>query len=262
MAVIIDSALTNPDHPRICYNNLSAAATVTASTEASGFAKENVQNALTWNFWQPTTQTSFLEFDFGSPTAIDYIGIAGHNCGTQGNTINIQYWDGLSPGSWVTIDTTTPTDDSVILFLFASSNHQIFKVEFTGGSVPNVASIFMGNQLTMQRTIYGGHSPVTMSKKTVIRPNKSEGGQWLGRSTIRQSAIVNAEFKNLTASWFRANFEPFMNDAIDDPFFFAWRPTTYPTELAYCWTGGDLTASNMGQADLMQVSLSASARLE
>ncbi|MDA0780679.1 MAG: discoidin domain-containing protein [Rickettsiales bacterium] len=258
MSVVIDGSLVNPDYPRVCYNNLSAAAAITASSEATDFDKENVQDGLTSTFWKPTSQDSYLEFDMGSATTIDYIGIAGHNCGTQGNTINIQYWDGAS---WQTIDTITPTDDSVILFLFESQNRQIFKIEFTGGSVPSVASIFMGVQLVMERQLYGGHTPIIFAKQHVIRPNISETGQYLGRSVVREGAFLRADFPNLTAAWVRTNILPFIEDAVDNPFFFAWRPTSYPDEVCYCWTDGDLSASNMGQRDLMQFSINANAKL-
>lgn len=261
MAVIIDSVLANPNNPVIAYADIASTATLTESSEAAGFAAENVQNSLTYNFWKPTSQNSYIEFDFGSSKTIDYIGIAGHNCGTQGNTINIYYWDGASPGSWVLIDTTAPTDDGIILFLFASSSHQIFKAEFVGGGVPSVAVIHMGARLTVERRIYGGHTPVTLAKQTVIRPQKSEGGQWLGRSIVRQGASTSVALNNLTASWFRTNFKPFMDSAITNSFFFAWRPTAYSTEVAYCWTNGDIKPSNMGQANLMQVSFKVDARL-
>lgn len=258
MSIIIDGSLTNPDYPRVCYNNLSAAATITASSEATDFDKENVQDGLTSTFWKPTSQDSYLEFDMGSATEIDYIGIAGHNCGTQGNTVLIDYWDGAD---WQNIDSVSPSDDTVILFLFETANYTKFRVQFTGGSVPSVACIFMGVQLVMQRQIYGGHTPIIFAKQNVIRPNISEKGHYLGRSVVRGGAFLSADFSNLTAAWVRNNILPFIEDAVDNPFFFAWRPTSYPDEVCYCWTDGDLSASNIGQRDLMQFSIRANARL-
>ena len=167
-----------------------------------------------------------------------------------------------STGSWTTIDSTTPTDNSPIVFLFDSVSSSQYRMQFTGGSVPGVGVIYMGTALVGQRAIYGGFTPITMSKKTVLRPQKSEGGNWLGRSKIRQGVQFNIAMKNLTASWVHTSFKPFINDVIDYPFFFAWRPTSYPSEVAYCWTAKDIQPRNTGQADLMEVSFTVDGKIE
>lgn len=260
MSIIIESALTNPDYARICYSNIARSATITASSETSGFEAENVQNALTWNFWRPTSVAATIVFDLGTAQDVDYCGIAAHNCGTKGNTITIAYSSNNS--TWTNVDDTTPTDDSVILFLFTQRNYRYWRITISGGTAPDIGVIYLGTQLTMQRSTYGGHTPITLSKKTSVRPQKSEGGQWLGRSKIRQGAQTNLAFKNLTASWVRTYFEPFIDSAIDYPFFFAWRPTSYTDEVAYCWTAGDISVGNSGQADLMDTSFAVDGMLE
>jgi hypothetical protein len=260
MSLVLEAALSGGNDPIICYNNISSDATLTASTEDTDFDVENVQNNLTWNFWRPTAQPSDIEFDLGSSQAVSYCGIAAHNCGTQGNTITLAYSDNGS--SWTDVDNTTPSDDSVIVFLITERSHRYWRLTFSSGSVPTVGVVYFGTQLVVERRIYSGHSPLTLSKKTVIRPQKSEGGQWLGRSKIRQGAQTTISISNLGASWFRTNFEPFINDAIDYPFFFAWRPTTYTDEVGYCWTTGDIVPVNNGQAGLMNVSFTVDAILE
>lgn len=261
MTVVIDGTLTNPNYPRFGYSNLSRTATVTASSEATDFDATNVQNGLTWNFWKPTTQNSYLDFAFGSSTTINYVGIAAHNMGTQGNTVLIQRANGTSPETYTTIDSHTPTDDSVIMFLFDDVSNTDFRISITGGSVPSIGVVYMGDVMVSERPFYGGHTPITLSKKTVVRPQKSEGGQWLGRTKIREGAQTSITINNLSAAWVRSTFSDFIDSAIDYPFFFAWRPTSYPAEVAYCWTAGDITASNTGQADKMQTSFNVDALL-
>ena len=143
-----------------------------------------------------------------------------------------------------------------------SRSYRYWRVEISSGSAPDIGVIYFGATMTMENPIYGGHAPVTLSKKTVIRPQKSEGGQWLGRSIIRQAAQTGIKFNNISASFMRSTFEAFMNDAISNPFFFAWRATSYPDEVAYCWTGADIVASNTGQGDKMSVSFNVDALLE
>lgn len=266
MTIEISGTLANPDNPRICYNNLAKDASVTVSTETTGFVGTNTQNALTYNFWKPTALPATIEYDIGTQTTVDFCGIAAHNLGTSGCTVTLQYDDGMSPASWVTIDSQAPSDNSIILFLFDSiaSNKFRLLVEAvdSNSTVPALGVVYLGQQLAMPLEMYGGHTPITLSKTTVVRPQTSEGGQWLGISKIRQGAATTIDFSNLTASWLRSNFKPFMDDAIDNPFFWAWRPTSFTSEVAYCKTNGDIAPSNTGQADLMQVSFSVNGRLE
>lgn len=261
MTVEISGTLTNPDFPYICYNNLVKDATVTVSSEATGFEGTNTQDPQTYNYWQPSSVTATIDYTIAS-TSMNYCGIASHNMGTKGNTVTIQYSNQDSPETFTTIDSQVPADDSVILFLFDSVASTKFRVQISGGTVPNIGNIFFGQRLESERSIYGGHSPVTLNKRTVIRPQTSEGGQFLGRSIIRNGAQTNIDIQNMTAAWVRLSLKPFIDDAISNPFFFAWRPTTYPAEVAYCWSQADIVPNNNGKAGLMDVSFSVDARLE
>jgi hypothetical protein len=111
----------------------------------------------------------------------------------------------------------------------------------------------------MQRGLYGGHSPINLSRVTVSRSNRSEGGQFLGRYIVRSGFKTSAEWGHLTASWYRENFDPFVESATQYPFFFAWRPETFPDEVAYCWTDGDIQPANMGIKTLMSVGININA---
>jgi hypothetical protein len=123
-------------------------------------------------------------------------------------------------------------------------------------TAPLVSVIYIGEALAMQRPLYGGHSPIDLARNTVIRPNKSERGQWLGRSIIRSGSTGAWSWRHLKPDWYRTYFDPFVESARTQPFFIAWRPETYPV-TAYCWTEGDITPSNMGVKDFMQVTLEA-----
>ena len=261
MTVKITGTLTNPDFPYICYNNLVKSATITVSSEATGFEGTNTQNPQTWNYWQPTAVTATIDYTIAS-TSMNYCGIAAHNMGTNGNTVTIQYSNQDSPETFTTIDTQTPTDDSIILFLFNSVASTKFRVQISGGTVPNIGNIFFGQRLEAERGIYGGHTPITLNQMTTIRPNKSEGGHFLGRSIIRTGASTTVELKNLTAAWVRASFKPFITDAISNPFFFAWHPTTYTAEVAYGWVNEDISVQNNGKAGLMDTSFTIMGILE
>jgi hypothetical protein len=60
---------------------------------------------------------------------------------------------------------------------------------------------------------------------------------------------------NLKPDWYRANFDPFVVAAQDSPFFFGWRPYSYPNEVGFAWLTNDPSPSNMMSNGMMQVSL-------
>ena len=110
----------------------------------------------------------------------------------------------------------------------------------------------------MQRAIYGGHSPATLSRVTSVRPSLSETGQWLGATEVRSGYRSSYTWKHLTPSWYREHFDPFVaNNPRANPFFIAWRPDRYPDEVVYAWATNDIQPTNMGTGrGLMEVSMS------
>jgi hypothetical protein len=262
MSVIISTDLiltpgpaTEPlGHARIGYKKITG--TIAASTFEAGFPASDADNEMTYNHWKPTAMPATWEIDAGSSVDANYIGIAAHTCGTDQTTVIAEYWDGAA---WQTISSTLPAlnDDSPIMFIFNTLTRTKYRVRLTGSTTPRIGVIYMGVTLDMMRGIYGGHSPITLSRMTETRPVKSEGGQFLGRSIIRKGSFGSWSWNHLTPGWYRLNFDPFVEHARIKPFFIAWRPGSYPNEIGYCWTNDDIKPSNMGLVDLMEVSFSA-----
>jgi hypothetical protein len=279
MALVISGALAlgtpaaeaSLEYPRIGYENKcrQTNCTITTSTAETDAEGASVINGLTYDFWQPTTVPGIVAFTFTEAVTADYCGIAGHTLTETGNQVELQYWDGLSPGSWVSLGSVSPgseTGNKTIMFLFDSVSSAIWRLIVSGGTgatAPVLGAVSIGEALVLERKIYGGHTPITLSKNTTILPQKSEGGQFLGRSIIREGASTSIALDNLTAAWVRSDFYPFMESARTYPFFFAWRPTaTYSDEVAYCWIDKDIKVSNTGKANLMKTSFTVDAIVE
>lgn len=266
MSVIITSGLVLNaavplTHARIGYDSIGllSGASVTASSETTDFPEEAPLNPLTWDRWKPASVPATWEIDAGTGVSCDFCGIAAHSMGTNGNTVTVQYHDG---STWQDIDDAMPGDDNPMMFLFEAVTAQRWRISITGGSAPYVGVVYFGAALAMQRAIYGGHSPGALSRKTALLPNRSEGGEWVGRSVIRRGVSATFDWKNLTASWYRENFDPFVAAAIERPFFIAWRPETFPAEVMYASADSDISPSNQGQRDLMSVSFQATGYVE
>lgn len=243
-------------HARIMYQDLVTDSEVTGSSETAGFEADAVQNYTTYDRWLPASVPATLTVDFGSINPVDYILIAAHNLGTSGAALVPEYsvdgneWTEASPER-------IPADDNAIAFLFDEVSVRYVRVRITSATtVPRLGVVMAGAALAMQRPIYGGHSPVTLSRNTEVRPIRSEGGQFLGRSVVRRGLRTSYNWEHLEAVWYRDNFDPFVQAARFQPFGIAWRPETFPEEVAYGWTEDDIQPSNMGLRDFMQVGFS------
>ena len=264
MAVIIDNnLLLSPEgqpltHARILYRTIwrKPAATVTASSEQAEFPASAAAHELTYEYWRPESLPATWEVDAGEACEVDSCGMAAHTLGTNQCTVEVQYFDG---SDWQTVDDVAPGSNAAIMFLFEAQTASRWRIRVTGDSTPSVGVVFFGKTLKMARPIYGGHSPLNLSRETVREPNRSERGQWLGLSVNRRGVSAEFQWSNLKAAWYRANFDPFVEYATQSrgTFFIAWRPADYPKEVGYCWVDSDdITPQNSGRKDFVEVSMS------
>lgn len=262
MSVIIDNnlILSPPEdiqplrHSRIGYKTWTRERTpedVTASGEESGFPADAPLRPDTYERWKPSSNSSTWEIDLGSSRAVSYVGIAAHTIGTSGAAVTVEYSDDGS--AWEEFGEFAPGDNKAIMFLGEEVEARYWRLSLDGGA-PEIGVIYIGPVLAMQRPIYGGHSPITLSRQTTLQQSKSRGGQFLGQQFRRKGLTGDAQFTNLDPDWYRDEFDPFVREARRFPFFFAWRPTRFPEEVAYAWTDGDIQPSNSGTRDFMDVS--------
>lgn len=255
-----------PDGPLVGYRQLLTVTNVSADEEAAGFPASNLANPSTAEKWKGLTDDpQTVTVNLGSPQTCDYVGIARHNLGTIGCTIQVQssvdgdVWDDLG-------DDFIPGDDSPIMVRFDDSNGPYFRLELTPGSgVPEIAVLYLGRLLVLQRNIYVGHTPITYSYANTVSVGMSESGEFLGAVARRANPSTDVKQANLTASWFRANMAPFFKQCVGNatdrhrtPFFFAWRPTSFPDEVAFGWfpEGSPPTASNARPNGMMDANFS------
>jgi hypothetical protein len=240
-------------HTRIGYDSWLPQCNVIASSEEAGFPADAVLNPLPYDWWRPTGLTSTLTFDRGAAVEADYIGLAGHNMGDHGVVVTAEY----SPDNvtWTQVAEFSPGRNVPIMILFTKATMRFVRLTFVAESIFRLGVAYCGVALAMQRAIYAGHSPINLARTTTFINSRSDAGQWLGRSVIRKGSTTSFDFNNLTPDWYREYFEPFVQAARFAPFFIAWRPSTYPNEVGYCWTERDIVPQNSGTRGFMNVSL-------
>lgn len=255
-AAEIASSITD-NNPRIGYHNLVTAANVTADTEDPDFPAINLASPLTYLKWKADSSTSEVSVGIALSPAetVNYFAIARHNLGTIASEYVFEYLNG---STWVELTTPAVTaTDYAIIHEFEDTFASQFRLRMTaGGDPPEIAVLYVGRILRLQRRIYVGHTPFPFGRETTVSSGFSEDGQFLGRVVRRRMYESSVSMQNLTASWYRTYLDPFFEAAVAVPYFWAWRPSTYPTEVGYAWMKGDGKASNQRPNGMMEMSFS------
>jgi hypothetical protein len=234
--------LPGPDlplkHARVAHaGNWHAGGTITASTTETGFVAASADNSLTYERWKATALTATWDNDLGSAKLTDYCCITAHNMGTNGNTLQVQY-DSTGGGAWVDVINQPVLDDSPIFAIFLPETRQKWRVQISGGTIPEIGVVKFGTALQFERPFYGGFAPTRMSRRTSTTGNMSEGGEFLGRSKIRSSLATDYKWSNLTYAWVRANLDGptgLIQSLETEPFFLAWRSSS-EADVDFGWT--------------------------
>lgn len=242
--IILPNDAAFPNNPRIGYDTDIANASLSADEEAAGYPASNLRNPATYLQWRGTStaaQNVVANMD-GNPT-VDYLGIAVHNLGSAGITYTLERSDDAV--SWTPIVSDSPADDGAIIHEFDEVTDAFFRLALTSGSVaPRIGVWYLGQMLVMTRRIYVGHTPVTLARQRQVSTGRSESGQFLGRVQRRETLPFNISVQNLAPAWVRSTLDGFLEVSDVTPFFWSWRPTDYPAEVAYCWTDGDPAVVN------------------
>ena len=239
LALTLESA-TDADYPVICWDNLITSSNVAASeTEATGYPESNLANPSTVQLWKSsTTVTQYLTVTLGAAQTLSYLGAARPNFAAAGATLTVQ----IDPGTGIWEDVAGPQipgDDSPLLFVFEETTATGIRLKIENATIaPQAAVLSVGQALRMQRGVQPGGAPFPHGRTRETVNGAAQNGDYLGDITIREHLTAKAMFKALGADWYRNNLMDFAEVA-REPFFFAWRPDSYPNECAYCWCVSD-----------------------
>lgn len=231
-------------NPRILYE------TVTSGSSVSATAGTNPSYALTPNTWERWVfnGTQSITITLAANQLIDSVGIAAAKL--SGKTVLVEYSTSTS-GAFVEMQTQTGKDGAMLFLTdgytgFEGYSVRRIRITVTGTGDSEIGVIYAGVALQVQQSIYGGVSPIPLSRVTQYRNSRTESGEWIGRTIKSQGLTGQIKFDKLFDDWYREYFDPFVVSAIQKPFFFSWRPSDFPDEAVYCWTDSDIKPSNNG----------------
>jgi len=260
MSIYVSQALplsaiptSDADAGIIGYKNLVTITNLTATSEATNYPVTNLANPSTASFWKSAiTTTQYITVNV-TGTA-DYVGIARHNLGTVQAIVSVEAFNGTS---WVEIFAEKIlSDDAPAILRFTNTPAGGFRLKLQAASaVPQIAILYVGELLELQRRIYVGHTPIPYGRQTTIQSGRSENGNFLGRVILQETLSSSVQLENLTPNWYRESLDPFIIAAKTKPFFYSWRPSSYPDEVGFCWLSSDAVPVNQRANGMMSISL-------
>lgn len=268
MPIVISQALVlseqvegSADAPLLGWQNLVTVGGITADEEDADFPATNLANPSTALFWKAeTTGDQYLTFTLSGTDLVDYIGIARHNLGTGQVTVSVEISDGESPETWTEVAPEfIPAGDQPIVIRFDEEQPPAIRIKLQPGSViPRMAVVYVGKLLRLPRGVQPGLVPMLWAASDDVISAESEAGDYLGAIVLRQSLQTSVQVQWLDYAWWNTNMPGFIAHARQRlPFFFAWLPTTYPNDIGYAWTSGDIRpeAHNMRTGYKVHMSL-------
>ncbi len=199
-----------------------------------------------------------VKFQLTTAANVDFVAIGAHNSGdiSGGAVFNISYATTIG-GSLTLIESVTALTNDEIMITFDSLNVAEIAIEKEASTAGiEIGVVMAGQALVMTQPMFGGHSPLSMSSKTIYDNSKSVDGNFIGRNIERQGGESQFNWRNLDDLWVRSEFKPFIESAKKYPFFIKWRPDYYD-EVFYCWSSKDIKPRNQGGGTrLMSVSVS------
>lgn len=234
--------------PLIGWHNVVTVGNLVADTAAAGYPAANMANPSTVQRWLGVgAAQQYVTVTPAIVGEIDYLAIARHNFASAAIAVSVEAFgviDG-SPATTGWFELTEPVmlpDDGPALFQFEKQSVQAIRLRLQAGTAaPTLAVLYVGALLIMERGIAIGSSPTPFpfGRNTTVISGRSEAGDFLGTIVTGSSVESSADFEHLRASWYRSTFQPFVDAAVDRPFFYVWHPIAYPNEVGFATLSSD-----------------------
>ena len=232
----------------IGYDNLflREGAVVAESESDAGFPGSNATSWLTTGGGWQTTGSGDKTLTATLPSAenINSYGVYKHNFGTLGLTVKLQT---SSDGStWVDLTGSeiSPADDDAIYFVAtASVSAKFLRLHIAGLGVSEtliLGNAFASESLRVFSPPETGFIPVPLALDNKYLNNRSEGGDFMGRTFIRKGSKTAFTISVANDDWVRDNWFPFMEAAELHPFYHSWDTVNHPGEVGFCFTDGKI----------------------
>ena len=213
-------------------------AVVTASSTAAGSDPRFAATGFTYDRWTAAaTGTHDLVFTLATPATVDALGITEHNFNggslrLQGSNDGTTYTD-LLPGASKLIETDAP----LLLRLPKPVAYSFYRLRVTNAATaPSVAVVGLGQLLRLQRGTHQGHAPPVLNQQIEYSTPETDGGAFAGRSIVRRFASLQLSMDNVTETWLREHWQPFVLASRLQGFWFSADAVNRPADVFFGYT--------------------------
>ncbi|WP_441280502.1 hypothetical protein [Tardiphaga sp. 862_B3_N1_1] len=244
------------DHPLIGWRNVVTSTTIAAGTAEANYPASNLANPATHLEWRAAeTSEQYLTITTNEVDPIDYIAVARHNFASAAIPLSVE---GFVDGVWTElVEEVIVANDDPVLFRFVAQSLAQIRIRIQEGLQPaRAAVVYCGKLLVIERKVWVGHTPLPHGRKASVANGRSETGNFLGRIVLGAWRESTIPLSLISPAWYRANMDAFLADAQRDlPFFFAWRPESYPREVGFAWLVDDPAPTPVGPSNLLAFDL-------
>lgn len=243
------------DHPIIGWHNIVTADTIIANSTETNYPASNLANPATHLEWRAAAVAEvYISITTNEVDPIDYVAIARHNFGSAEIPVSVE---GFIGATWVEIvDEVMLPDDGPLILRFEAQSLSDVRIRLQAGiEAAHAAVVYVGKLLVVERRVYVGHTPMPHARKSSIINGRSESGNFLGRIVLGSWRESTVPLSLISPSWYRTYMDQFLAVAKDTPFFFGWRPQTYPLESGYGWLTDDPMPTPQGPSNLIAFDL-------
>lgn len=231
---------------------------ITGTVTADGTLGELATNDYTSQRWTLAAGANDWVLTAATAADMDTVFISAHNL--TGRTVTISTSPDLVTAYTVRA-TIAAADNSTIAAMFntgagALISAQRVKISVSEGTGNVVGIIRAGAALQMTQPFYAGFAPTRLNRVTEGQQSFSETGQWLGRTQKRRALTGKYDWTHLKGDWYRSTFDPFAQTLPLYPFGIIGNPARMPDDVVWAWAQSDVSPSNMGVRDYMQVGFS------
>lgn len=225
--------------PVILYNNIVGDATITVTSEDTGYEKENAYDDLTFDFWKPTASgTVYYTMDFGSAVDVDAWGLFAHDLGTNSASIQLQYsTDNFAADTNNFGDAISPSTTEPRLQTGTIQSKRYWRLKIVSAAAASkIGGLILGEHMEIASTsaLHPSNDADHLAQRYESVVNESDGGAILGTDKRAKLISGRMHFELLTRAWVRANWDVFKQHCEQGGgFLYQPDPDNYPAEVTY-----------------------------
>jgi len=222
----------------IGHDNIIPDGTVTATSEASGYPKENGYDLILSDWWKASAAgTVYFTIDYGSAVSCDSWGIAGHDLPDNSGTIKPQYSSDNFSADTNDFDTVqTPATGDPFFRKVTSRSARYWRFEIVStGAASLIGHLQLGIALALQRGIPVGLSLPRQARSNKTLNNVTDGGSFIGRSLVSEGIEFDIMQKQVTPAWIASNWDDLADAIQTKPFIFSWDYESSPLDASFVW---------------------------